>query len=330
MPTPGSRRTALQWLLAGALPAAPWGVQAQPAYPARPLRLVVPFAPGGGPDVLTRQFLPRMNAVLGQTVFVDNRVGAGGIIAAEYVAQQPADGYTLLLGASTHVTQKVLQPKAPFDPVKGFSHVTRLSYAPSVLVVVADAPWRNFDDLLRAARAAPGKLNYGSGGVGSAAHLAGAALAHQAGIAATHIPYRGSVDLPGALFAGDVQFAVPTASTVLPHLQAGKLRALAVTSAQREPALAAVPTLKELTGSDDLVLVAWSGIWLPAGAPREVLRTLFDAHAKVYADPEIAKAHAALGVTVSLSASEAEFSDFVAAETAKITRIVKAARIEVG
>jgi tripartite-type tricarboxylate transporter receptor subunit TctC len=321
-----SRRTALQLLLAAT--SAPATLRAQVAYPSRTIRLVVPFAPGGGPDVLTRQFLPRMNAALGQTVFVDNRVGAGGIIAAEYVALQPPDGYTLLLGASTHVTQKVLQPKAPFDPVKGFSHVTRLSYAPSVLVVAGDSPWRSLDDLLRAARARPGKLNYGSGGVGSAAHLAGAALATQAKVDVTHIPYRGSVDLPGALIAGDLQFAIPTASTVLPHLPAGKLRALAVTSAQREPLLPNVPTLKELTGSDDLVLVAWSGVWLPAGAPPAVVHTLFDAHAKVYADPEIVKAHAALGVTISLSASEAEFSEFVAAETAKITRIVKAARIE--
>ena len=313
-------------LLAGA----PVLLRAQGSYPSRTIKLVVPFAPGGGPDVLTRQFLPRVAAVLGQTIFVDNKVGAGGIIAAEYVAQQAPDGYTLLLGASTHVTQKVLVPKAAFDPVKGFTHVTRLSFAPSLLVVSADAPYKSLDDLLNAARAAPGKMNFGSGGIGSAAHLAGAALVQQARIEAVHIPYRGSVDLPGALISGDIQFAIPTASTVVPQLQGGKLRALAITSAQRDALLPNLPTLKELTGSDDLVLVGWSGLWLPAGAPPAIVRTLFDAHAKVYADPEIVKAHAALGVTVALSASEGEFSDFVAAESAKIARIVKAARIEVG
>jgi tripartite-type tricarboxylate transporter receptor subunit TctC len=325
---PNYRRT----LIAGAaaLLGAPALLRAQSPYPgARPVKLVVPFAPGGGPDTLTRQFLPRLGAALGATLFVDNKVGAGGIIAAEYAAQQPADGYTLLLGASTHVTQKVLQPKAAFDPVAGFTHVTRVSYSPSLLVVGADAPYKTLADLVKAAQAAPGKLNYGSGGVGSAAHLAGAALAMVAKLDVVHIPYRGSVDLPAALLAGDVHFAIPTASTVVPQLQSGKLRALAITSAERDPLLPGVPTLKELTGSEDLVLVAWSGIWLPAGAPASVVNTLYEAHTKVYADPDVVKANAALGVTVALSASPREFSDFVAAETAKITRIVKAARIEV-
>lgn len=322
---PLHRRHAL--LAATAWPAL---LRAQPAWPARPIRLVVPFAPGGGPDVLTRQFLPRLGAALGgATLFVDNRVGAGGIIAAEYVAQQPPDGYTLLLAASTHLVQKLLQPKAAYDPVKGFSHVTRLSYAPSLLVVAADSPFRSLDDLLKAARAAPGKLNYGSGGVGSAAHLAGAALATVAGAEVAHIPYRGSVDLPQALISHDIAFAVPTATTALPQLQAGKLRALAVTTAAREPTLPDLPTLKELTGSEDLVLVAWSGLWLPAGAPPAVLRALYEAHAKVYADAELVKANALLGSMVSMSASEAEFSAFVAAEMAKFARLVKAARIEV-
>jgi tripartite-type tricarboxylate transporter receptor subunit TctC len=325
---PNYRRTLVAG--AGALLCAPSLLRAQAPYPgARPVKLVVPFAAGGGPDVLTRQFLPRLGAALGTTVFVDNKVGAGGIVAAEYAAQQPADGYTMLLGASTHVTQKVLQPKVGFDPVKGFTHVTRISYSPSLLVVAAEAPYKTLADLLKAAQAAPGTLNYGSGGVGSAAHLAGAALAAVAKIDVVHIPYRGSVDLPAALAAGDVHFAIPTASTVVPQLQSGKLRALAITAAERDPLFAGVPTLKELTGSEDLVLVAWSGIWLPVGAPGHVVRTLYDAHAKVYADPEVVKANAAFGVTVSLSASEREFTDFVAAETAKITRIVKAARIEV-
>ncbi len=310
--------------------ALPTLARAQPAWPARPIRLVVPFAPGGGPDVLTRQFLPRLGAALGgATLFVDNKVGAGGIIAAEYVAQQPADGHTLLLGASTHLVQKLLQPKAAYDPVKGFSHVTRLSYAPSLLVVAADSPYRSLDDLLKAARAAPGKLNYGSGGVGSAAHLAGAALATVAAVEVAHIPYRGSVDLPQALVSHDVAFAIPTATTVLPHLQSGKLRALAVTTAAREPTLPGLPTLKELTGSDDLVLVAWSCLWLPAGAPAAVVRALYDAHARVYADAELVKANAAQGSMVSMSASESEFAAFVAAEMAKFARLVKAARIEV-
>ncbi len=291
---------------------------------------MVPFASGGGPDLLTRQVLPRLGAALGgATLFIDNKVGAGGIIAAEYVAQQPPDGHTLLLGASTHLVQKLLQPKAAYDPVKGFTHVTRLSYAPSLLVVAADSPYRTLDDLVKAARAAPGKLNYGSGGIGSAAHLAGAALAATTGVEVVHIPYRGSVDLPQALVSRDVAFAIPTATTVLPHVQAGKLRALAVTTAARELTLPGLPTLKELTGSDDLVLVAWSCLWLPAGAPAAIVHALFDAHARVYADAELVKANALQGSMVSMSASEGEFAAFVATEMAKFARLVKAARIEV-
>lgn len=298
-------------------------------YPEKPLRLVIPFAPGGGPDVLTRQFLPKLSVALGQAVFIDNKVGAGGILAAEFVAQQAPDGYTMLLGASTHVTQKILQPKVRFDPIKGFTHVTRLSFAPSLLVVSGSSPYRTVDDVVRAARAAPGKLNYGSGGVGSAAHLAGAAFSLQSGIEVVHIPYRGSVDIAGALAAGDIQFSIPTASTVVPLLKGDRLRALAITSAQRMASLPELPTLKEITGSDDLVLVAWSGLWLPAGASPAVVNKLFEAHRQVYSDPEIVRALEAAGVTVALSASPAEFAAFVAAETAKYQRIVKVTNITV-
>ncbi len=303
--------------------------RAQGAYPERPIRFVVPYAPGGGPDVLTRQILPRIGQVLGQTVYAENKVGAGGMIAAEYVAAQPADGYTWLLGASTHVTQKLLQPKAAFDPLKSFAHVIRLSTAPSLLVVSAASRFKTLQDLLAAARAEPARLNYGSGGIGSAAHLAAAALVQQAGVDCVHIPYRGSAELAGALESGDIQFAIPTASTVVPLLQGGRLRALAITSGQRDAQWPELPTLRELTGSADLELVAWSGLWLPAGTPKPILGKLFAVHRQVYADPEVIKAHALLGVSIALSASEGEFAEFVAAETAKLARIVKATRLAV-
>lgn len=317
------RRTFLQGLpLAAALPAF-----AQP-YPSRPLRLVVPFAPGGGPDVLARQFLPRVGSVLGQTAIVDNRVGAGGIIAAEHVAQQPGDGYTLMVGASSHLTQKLIKPNAGYDPLKSFRHITRLSYSPSVLVVGSNSPYQSLDDIYKAARQAPGKLNYGSSGIGSVAHLAGATLVAHGKVEVAHIPYRGASDVFGALNAGDIAFAVLTAASVEQMLGKGPLRALAVSSAQREPSLPQLPTLKELTRNDDLVQVAWSGIWVPAATPTPIVNQLFDAFTKVYADPEIAKANSGIGVNTSLSASPAEFTDFVATEMAKYGRIVKAARIE--
>jgi len=321
-----TRREGLLALL-GAAAGLPAGPAWADAYPERPIRFVVPFAAGGGPDLLTRQVLPHVGKALGQTVYAENKVGAGGLIAAEYAAQQPPDGYTWLLGASTHVTQKLLQPKAGFDPLKSFVHVIRLSTAPSLLVVSANSKHRTLTELLAAARAEPGQLNYGSGGIGSAAHLAAAALMHQAGVQCAHIPYRGSAELGAALESGDIHFAIPTASTVVPQLQSGRLRALASTAGKREPPWPELPTLRELTGSADLELVAWSGLWLPAGTPAAITRKLYAVHRTVYADPEVLKLHAQLGVTVALSSSEAEFSDFVAAETAKLARIVRQANV---
>lgn len=322
---PTTRRTALQTLLASAaLP-----LQAQPAWPSRPLRLVVPFAAGGGPDVLARQFLPRVGAALGTSAYVDNRVGVGGILAAEHVAQQPGDGHTMLVGASSHVTQKLLKPNAAFHPVTSFRHVTRLSFSPSVLLVGADSPYRSLDDIVRAARARPGQLNYGSGGIGSPSHFGGAAIVAHAGLDVVHVPYRSGNEIFTALRAGDVAFAVVTASTVVPLLASGTLRALAVTSAQREPSLPQLPTLKELTRDEDLVIVAWSGIWVPAATPTPIVQALFDAFTKVYADPEITKANAAIGVTMALSPDVNEFGGFVASEMAKYARIVKAAKMEI-
>lgn len=316
-------------LAALALPTLGMGLARANSYPERPIRFVVPFAPGGGPDLLTRQLLPLIGKALGQTVFAENKVGAGGLIAAEYAAQQPPDGYTWLLGASTHVTQKLLQPKAQFDPLKSFAHVTKLSTAPSLLVVAVASKYKTLAELLAAAKAEPGRLNYGSGGIGSAAHLAAAALCQQAGVQCAHIPYRGSAELGAALESGDIHFAIPTASTVAPLLQAGRLRALATTAGKREAPWPELPTLRELTGSADLELVAWSGLWLPAGTPPAITSKLFAVHRTVYADPEVLKLHAQLGVTVALSASEGEFGEFVAAEQAKLARIIKQANVVV-
>lgn len=321
-----SRRRFLKALLASASAGLSVTSQAQ-AWPQRPIRFVVPYAAGGGPDVLTRQTLPHLSKSLGQSIVVDNRVGAGGSISAEHVVQQKPDGYTWLLGASTHVTQKLLQPSLNFDPIKSFAHVSRLSYSSSVIVVASTSPYKTLGELLKAGADQSGKWNYGSGGIGSAAHLAGSAFSRAAGIDAVHVPYRGSVDLPTALMVGDIQFAIPTASTVLPLIQSGRLRALAITSAQRDPAYANLPTLKEVFGSDDLVQVAWSGVWLPAGTDPGIVRKIFEALRAVHAAPEIVADYARVGATVSLSESESEFTSFVGAETAKFARIVKNLRI---
>jgi len=301
-------------------------------FPDRPVKIVVPFAAGGGPDVLARKLAVKLGAALGSgaVVVVENVVGAGGILAAQNVARMAPDGYNLLLGASSHVVQKAMQPSVRFDPLKDFAPITRTATSPSVLVVAASSPYKTVDDLIAAARREPGKLNYGSGGVGSAAHLAAAALVVQAGIDALHVPYKGSVEIVPSIITGDTQFAFPIASTAIAQLQGGRVRALAVSSAQRMPALPDVPTLLEALKAPELALDAWFGLWAPAGTPAPVIDALFKAVARAHDDGTLRSDTEAAGSLVALSASPAEFGQFMAAESLKFERLVKAAKLATG
>lgn len=329
-----TRRRLLQLGASLAVPATCWpgGVQAQQTsdYPQRPVKIVVPFAAGGGPDLLARKLAQRLADWPGHaavTLVVENIVGAGGILAAQNVARMAPDGYNLLLGASSHVAQKAMQPSVRFDPVKDFVHITRTAFSPSVLVVAADSRYASLNDLLAAARQSPGRLNYASGGVGSAAHLCAAALLVKAGVEAQHVPYKGSVEIVPSIIAGDTQFAFPIASTAVPQLRTGRVRALAVTSARRMPALPAVPTLVELLGSDELALDAWFGLWAPAGTPAAITGSIFRAVTQAHADASLLADVEAAGSVVALSASPAEFTAFVESESQKFQRLVKAANL---
>jgi tripartite-type tricarboxylate transporter receptor subunit TctC len=310
---------------AGCLPA--WAQTG--AFPNRLVKIVVPYAAGGGPDVQTRKIAQKFAEVLGKPVVVENIVGAGGILAAQTVARAPADGYTILLGASTHVTQKAMLPSVKFDPVKDFVHITRSSYSPQVLIVAADAPYKTLQDLLAAARREPGKLNYASGGVGSAAHLAGAAVAMAARLDVVHVPYKGSVEIVPSILSGATQFAFPVSSTAIPQVTAGKVRALATTGVARLPNFPAVPTLRESLQNDELAMDSWGGFWAPAGTPADAIDVIFRALLKVFADPAVKADTEAGGSLVAPSASPAEFSRFIEAETVKYERLVKAANLAV-
>jgi tripartite-type tricarboxylate transporter receptor subunit TctC len=300
---------------------------AQPAaaqsWPARPVKLVVPFAAGGGPDVQTRQLAPRLAEALGGAVVVENRVGAAGIVAAEVVAQAAPDGYTLLTGSVSQVVQKILRPAAKFDPLASFVPITLTNSAPAVLIVPAESPIRSAKELAEAIKAQPGRFNYGSGGVGTAAHIAGATFVNVLGLNATHVPYRGSVEIMPALLGGQIQFAFPIAGTGVPHVKAGKARALAVTSARRLPSLPEVPTLKELYGDELFVQESWGGIWAPAGTPAPVIARLFAATRRAMADPAIMAQYQAGGSEVEVSASPEEFAAFIRSETGKWARLIQ-------
>lgn len=293
------------------------------AFPARPVRVIVPYAAGGGPDVQMRQLAPRLGDAVGQSIIVENKVGAAGVLAAQYVAQQPADGYTLLMGAVTHLVLKILTPGVGFDPMADFAPIGNMASSPTVLVVRADGPYRKVEDLIAAAKANPGKMNYGSGGVGTAAHLAGATLLSLAGLTATHIPLRGSVEILGSLLRGDTDFAFPIAGTGVPQVKGGKLRALAVTSAARIKELPDVPTLNEVMRNELTVQESWFGLWAPARTAPDIVSKLHAAANRALADASVRSMFESSGSSVTTSATPQAFSAYMQSEHRKWADIVK-------
>jgi len=300
------------------------------AYPARSVRVVVPYAAGGGPDVMMRQFAPRLGATLGQPVVVENKVGAGGVLAAQYVAQAPADGYTVLLGSNSHLIQKALQPSLAFDPIRDFVPVTVIAASPSVLVVSASSPYRSVQDLADALRAHPGKMNFGSGGIGSAAHLGGATLVSLLHAQAVHVPFKGSVEIPVSLLRGDTDFAFTIAGTAIPQVKGGKLRALAVTSREPVAELPGVPPLHEVLHSELAVQDFWFGFWLPRNPPAEVVDTLYRATTAALEDPAVARQFQAAGTRVIHSDSPQADAAFVRDEYRKWADIIKLTGVTAG
>jgi tripartite-type tricarboxylate transporter receptor subunit TctC len=237
--------------------------------------------------------------------------------------QQPADGYTFLLGSNTHLIQKHLNPALNFDPVNDFAPVSNMSTTPTVLVVRADHPAKTVQDLVAYAKKNPGTLNYGSGGIGTAAHLAGATLQAVAGLKTVHIPLKGSVEIAASLLRGETDFAFPVSSTGLPQVKSGKLRALAVTSPSRLKELPDVPTLNEALKNDLYVQESWFGFWAPARTPAAQLRAMHAATSRVLSDPGLEQQFASQGATIAKSESPEAFAAFVKSENEKWAQIVK-------
>lgn len=310
--------------LLAALAAATTAVSAQ-TYPSKPVHLVIPYAAGGGPDIQARHFGQKLTSIMGQPAVMENKVGAAGVLAAQYVAQAAPDGYTLLLGSNTHLIQKHLNPDLKFDPIADFAPITNMVSSPTVLVVRAEHPAKTVQDLVASAKVNPGKMNYGSGGIGTSAHLAGATFEALNGLKAVHIPLKGSVEILASLIRGDSDFAFPISSTAIPGVRSGKLRALGVTSGKRLDALPQAPTLAEALKDPLYVQESWFGFWAPAKTPPEVLRAFHALALKTLADPALVKQFEATGGTVTPSESPAAFAAFVRSEYDKWGRIVKLA-----
>lgn len=304
--------------------------KAAETYPSRAVRIVVPYAAGGGPDIMVRQFGPKLSTTLGQPIVVENKVGAGGVLAAQYAAQAPADGYTALLGSNSHLIQKALQPSLAFDPVNDFVPVTTIASSPTVLVVSANSPYRTVQDLIAAMRARPGELNFASGGIGSGAHLGGATFVSLLKANAMHIPFKGSVEIPISLLRGDTDFAFTIAGTAIPQVKSGKLRALAVTSSSPVAELPNVPTLHDILHSDLAIQEFWFAFWLPRKSPEKAVDKLYSATTAALKDASLKNMFEATGVSVVQSASPQAHAAFVRSEYQKWAEIIKLTGITAG
>jgi tripartite-type tricarboxylate transporter receptor subunit TctC len=300
------------------------GVAASPsfaAYPERVVRIVVPFAPGGGTDLIARSLGTGMSQVLGQSVIVENKPGAGTIIGTEAVAKSPADGYTLLIATFAHAVNPSLQPKLPYATDKVFAPVILVGRSPNILVVKPDSPYKSVKDVITAAKAAPGKLNFASQGNGTSAHLAGELFKNIAKVSLTHVPYRGAGPAITDLLGGQVDMMFATAAAVTPFLQSGKLRAIGVTTAQRSPAYPNVPTIAE-SGVPGYAAESWYGLYAPAGTPAEAIGKLNAAAKKAIATDTFRKRAEDEGLIIS-AGDPAELSSYVRAEETRWTKIVK-------
>ena len=295
------------------------------AWPTQPVRIVVPYPAGGAVDFLARQYAAKLSVELRQTVLVDNRAGAGGLIGADYVAKARPDGYTLVLGTnSSHAIAPSVVKKMPYDPVNDFAPVSLLAVTPYVVVVNPEVPAKTLAELIALAKSKPDTLAFGSAGSGTTPHLAGELFSTMTGVKMRHIPYKGSGPMVNDLLGGQIQLAFD--NSAMSQIKAGKLRALSVTGSHRLPSLPDVPTPAE-AGLPGYEVLGWFGLYAPKGTPNDIVALLARETRKIMAMPDLVERITGFGLTARPIA-QAEFNAFLLSDTAKWANVVKDANVQ--
>jgi tripartite-type tricarboxylate transporter receptor subunit TctC len=293
------------------------------AYPSKPIRFVVPYPAGGPLDTVARLLAQKVSESVKEPIVVDNKPGAGGNIGADAVAKSPADGYTILMGAvATHAINPTLYSSMPYDAVRDFIPVTQIASTPNVLVVNPSVPAGNVREFIAYAKANPGKLNFGSGSTGSAGHLAGELFKTLAGIEMTHVPYKGAAPAMNDLIGGQIQLMFDNLASALGQVRAGRVRALAVTTAARTSLAPELPTIAE-SGLPGFDINTWFGLFVPANTPREVVDRLHAEFTRALAMPQVKERLLALGAE-PVGSQPAEFAAYIRTEAEKYARVIKA------
>ena len=297
------------------------------AWPIRPIRFVVPLPPGGSPDYLSRLLAEHLQPMLGQPLIVENKPGAGGNIAREFVARQPADGYTILMSESSHIMAAGIGAKLPYDPIKDFQPISLAATIPFGLTVNASTPVRSLKEFLDFAKSAPRPLTYGTAGVGAPHHLAAELLRSMTGINIVHVPYKGSAGIIPALLSGEIDFTIGAVNSLLPHFKAGKLRPIAVAGSSRTAILPDVPTIAEAGPLPGYAVDVWLGVMTPAGAPRPIVDRLNGEINRIVRDPQVIKDRLTPVGLEPVGGTPEQFLDVMKAELAKYTKVARDARI---
>jgi tripartite-type tricarboxylate transporter receptor subunit TctC len=299
---------------------------AQDAYPSRPVRFILPFPPGGGTDILGRVIAERLSTSLGQPVVTENRGGAGGNVGAEAAAHSAPDGYTIVLVAPSLAISPSLYSKLNYDPVKDLAPISLVATVPNVMITNPSVEAKNLQEFIALARSKPGQMNFGSGGAGTSNHLAGELFNIVTGAKLVHVPYKGvNLAMQGVL-AGEIQLVFIGIPAALPHIKAGKLRALALVAPQRSPALPDVPTVAE-AGLKDFDVTTWYGVMVPAGTPRPIVTRLNGELVKIMQAPEVKERLAGMA-TDPLTSTPEEFAAYLRQEIAKWGDVVRKANLK--